>query len=161
MLVKNEDLSKCVGLTVDSISGLSYDSEAVIIAFKCGSTLTMKHLQECCETVSLEDWGDALESDFVGETISTAEEVTKDSDQGYGCSMWTFYKISFRDMVDLYLRWNGTSNGYYSVGVTCTFEPAPEAESKPEFKSKFFGVEPRVDFKRMNIREQWKKITDN
>lgn len=76
------------------------------------------HEQDCCEHVRIEDvCGDF--NDLIGEPLTEAEEV-----YGYnGPSIeaesytWTFYKFATRKG-SVTVRWLGTSNGYYSEGVS-------------------------------------------
>lgn len=79
---------------------------------------TFLHYQDCCESVYIESVVGDLE-DLVGEPLVRAEESTQDDPDAYELGMWTFYKFATRKgYVDV--RWNGSSNGYYSVGVSLT-----------------------------------------
>lgn len=77
------------------------------------------HSQDCCESVYIESVVGDIE-DLVGSEILVAEEVSYDApaldnwDESY---TWTFYKFAtIKGSVDI--RWYGTSNGYYSEGVS-------------------------------------------
>lgn len=75
----------------------------------------MYHSQDCCESVYIESIAGDL-SDLEDEPITFADESTSD-DAEAECGMWTFYKFATRKgWVDI--RWYGSSNGYYSVGVS-------------------------------------------
>jgi hypothetical protein len=87
-----------------------------------GRKFVMAHQQDCCEHVYIESITGDLQ-DLVGEPITFAVESTNDvSPEGdetddYGISMWTFYKLATcKGWVDI--RWLGSSNGYYGVGVS-------------------------------------------
>ena len=110
------------GLTITSIDGLEYDSAEVIFTTSEGRRFEMKHSQDCCERVSIEDvCGDV--NDLLNSPILLAEKETSDEDpidvdKEYHDDLycWTFYKLStFKG--DVTIRWYGESNGYYSVGV--------------------------------------------
>lgn len=77
------------------------------------------HHQDCCESVYIESVSGDVE-DLVGSEILMAEEVSYDGnalneyDESY---TWTFYKFAtIKGYVDV--RWYGTSNGYYSEGIS-------------------------------------------
>jgi hypothetical protein len=87
------------------------------------------HAQDCCESVYIESIVGEL-SDLVGEPILRAEDSENlfdiirnmdkkpDSDESF---TWTFYKFATRKgYVDV--RWYGSSNGYYSEGVSLGYE---------------------------------------
>lgn len=80
-----------------------------------GEYLVMRHDQQCCESVSLEDIDGDLK-DLTYSPIYEAEEVINQGDCKDECFTWTFYK--FRSGVGFVtIRWYGCSNGYYSEEV--------------------------------------------
>lgn len=121
--------SELNGLIIKSIKGMTQGDEVVVIETECGRTFKMYHSQDCCESVYICDVvGDV--PDLIGTPILMAEESTKDDPENDELGMWTFYKLATRKgYVDL--RWYGSSNGYYGVGVSFV-EIMPEAETADE-----------------------------
>lgn len=80
-----------------------------------GKHYRMGHIQDCCESVNLEEViGDY--NDLVGHPILTAEERTQEGQSDWGSQTWTFYELAtIKGSVTL--RWLGESNGYYSESV--------------------------------------------
>jgi hypothetical protein len=74
----------------------------------------MYHQQDCCEEVSLVDYGDIL--DMKGQLIE-AEEITNTMGTDEGHMTHTFYKFRTASEMET-LRWVGESNGYYSEEIT-------------------------------------------
>lgn len=104
-----------VGARVLSIEGAEVESETIVIVTDRG-TLTLEHDQDCCERVAVEEvHGDP--ADLVGHVLTVAEDSEEDHSPGDGDLVrWTFYRFCTAGG-DLTLRWCGTSNGWYSVGV--------------------------------------------
>lgn len=118
------EFSELLGKTIIEISGKEGDDE---INIKCsdGSVYQMLHLQNCCESVSIESITGDLQ-DLVGTPILMAEKSSSEKDpEGYTppkdeyyreSFTWTFYKLAtIKGYVDI--RWYGSSNGYYSESV--------------------------------------------
>lgn len=76
------------------------------------------HAQSCCESVSIEDVCGDLR-DLVGEPLTEAEEVHgyQGHDTGDESYTWTLYRFGTR-RGSVTVRWYGSSNGYYSEGVS-------------------------------------------
>ncbi len=101
------------------------DGDELILYLTETNYVRFYHQQDCCESVYIEDICGDLE-DLVGAPLLIAEEV---SDELYEAEhtpeyseshTWTFYKFATREgYVDV--RWFGTSNGYYSEGVSVDF----------------------------------------
>ena len=100
-----------------------------LIGYTCGhrrlefitksSRFLLKHRQECCEDVRIEDVCGDLD-DLVGNPIVQAEEV---SSEGVGFPVtdfpsqtWTFYKFA-TNKGRVTVRFLGQSNGHYSESV--------------------------------------------
>lgn len=112
------------GKVITEIRGLSKDSDIVTIHFADGSHLSMYHSQDCCESVTLEDFDNDAET-LIGSTMLKVEEcISNSTDEEYDplndydySYTWTFYTI-FTSKGIMKLRWYGTSNGWYSEDVT-------------------------------------------
>lgn len=116
------DISEITGKTLVDVQGLKKNSKEAVFTFSDGTRYRMYHMDECCEFVSIEDvCGDP--EDLIG-YISFAYSTTNcecnipmegrfvDEKQ-----LWTFYTIQ-GPLGAVVIRWYGTSNGYYSVGVS-------------------------------------------
>ena len=105
-----------MGKVITEIKGLEKDGDEV--TFKCidGSSFSMYHEQDCCESVSIVDvCGDV--ADLLNTPILVAEESSREGDTLGESETWTFYKLAtIKGSVDI--RWYGTSNGYYSESVS-------------------------------------------
>ncbi len=110
----NQDVSILEGKTLSSV--IAKDDEITFTTVD-GEVYYMYHSPECCEYVSIEDICGDLD-DLVGSPITFAAEKTQDDPEPQdGIGMWTFYSFATnKGWVDI--RWYGSSNGYYSVGVS-------------------------------------------
>ena len=96
------------------------DGEMLTLYLSDANYVQFYHEQDCCENVYIEDIVGDL-NDLVGEPILVAEEVSNYNAEplyeGEESYTWTFYKFATRKgYVDV--RWYGSSNGYYSEGVS-------------------------------------------
>lgn len=140
----NEMLKKYLGKEIVSIRGMEEGGIEIIIDFP-DCSIRLAHDFECCETVQIEDiCGDV--DDLIGSPLTMIEEVVEDGDEDDENDhvserilqdrmlsgddhiyRWTFYKFAtVKGYVTV--RWLGTSNGYYSVGVSLYDCPAPPSE---------------------------------
>lgn len=126
MAINDNSLAILEGLVISSIEGLAKGSDQVTIKTTDGSEFAFLHYQDCCECVSLCDFENDI-LDFENAVIITAEEVSSSPEHLFAtlkevyCPSesftWTFYKIS-TSRGDLWMRWLGESNGYYSESVS-------------------------------------------
>lgn len=95
---------------------INEDGDRLIFTHVDGTEWVMEHLQDCCESVTIEDVCGDLE-DLVNTPILEAWENTNDGgEKDYGTFTWTFYNFkTIKGTVTL--RWSGESNGYYSESV--------------------------------------------
>lgn len=108
-------------MSIDSIIGKTMAAVtqrgAHCIEFEAttGERWGMFHMQDCCESVLIEDIVGDL-GDLVGSPIVMAEESrNKDNPKSDECEehTWTFYKLATAKGY-VTIRWYGSSNGYYS-----------------------------------------------
>lgn len=109
------------------------DNQELIFVVSDSEQYRMYHLQDCCESVSIDDIVGDL-NDLLNSPITLAEEVTSTEDAKVSCEWpdegepggvykcydeshtWTFYKLAtVKGYVDI--KWYGSSNGYYSESV--------------------------------------------
>lgn len=115
---KGRDVSVLVGQTITSVY-VNEDGRDAHILFTTdeGYIYKMYHEQDCCEYVTIESIvGDV--DDLIGQKIEVAESRSNSSySEEDDSQTWTFYCIRcVKTSVDI--RWHGSSNGYYSEGVT-------------------------------------------
>lgn len=116
---KAVDFKTLEGRTLRSVTR-DETNETVDFVTVEGECFRLHHSQDCCECVVVEDVCGDL-NDLVGTPILLAEESMSDtapsgSEARDDCDQWTFYKLrTIKGSVDI--RWHGSSNGYYSVGV--------------------------------------------
>ena len=122
--VSDIKIDELVGKTIKSIEGLEKNSTEVLIKTECGNDYLFYHCQDCCEQVDLEDF-EVGSNDMTGALIISAEEVSESGDEeshnkpSEYCESftWTFYKIE-TTKGEIFMRWLGTSNGYYGEEVS-------------------------------------------
>lgn len=114
-----------VGTTILSFEGMKNGSDEIKIHTDKGM-LRMKHYQDCCESVCVEDICGYPE-DLVNQKVEVAEVRTNSSSNNGGVILWTFYTLRTTNG-DVDIRWCGSSNGYYSVSVCCDWEEKVEDE---------------------------------
>ena len=118
------EISRMNGETIKSVDGMEPGSTEITFHCESGNTFTMFHMQDCCESVSVEDvCGDA--SDVIGGVVVSAEERTDSGETDYGSQTFTFYDIQ-TTKGSVNIRWNGESNGYYSESVDVVMNATKE-----------------------------------
>jgi hypothetical protein len=115
-----------IGLTMASVTG-GVNDDTLRFTSTDGRTFRFWHEQDCCESVKIEDIAGDL-PDLVGSPIVMAEEVSsldgfdeaaeaRSGEYEPESYTWTFYKFATAKGY-VTVRWFGTSNGYYSEGVS-------------------------------------------
>lgn len=114
------------GRTIVEVVGLKKQEESVVLKLNDKSELEFYHEQRCCESVWLEDFEFSGKS-IVGAKILDVILVSEERDNAdLGSMTWTFYKIQ-TDKGELFMRWYGESNGYYSEDVDIKYT-SPDGE---------------------------------
>lgn len=108
------DISILVGKTLTEVRRV--DNEEIHFVVSDSETYKMYHSQDCCECVEIEDIEGDLQG-LVGTPILLAEGVSQEDPKASESGTWTFYKLAtINGHIDI--RWYGSSNGYYSEGVS-------------------------------------------
>lgn len=118
--MKYLDAAALNGKTISSISLVGDDR--VSISTTDGKEYVMFHSQDCCESVAIYDILGNLQS-LVGLPLTVArEEVSSDWPEGIEkpeyleSFTWTTYFFE-TEASKVYIRWYGSSNGWYSESV--------------------------------------------
>jgi len=88
----------------------------------------LEHFQDCCETVYIDDLCGDLK-DLENVPIFMAEESSQEidpEDPNYNSYEWckyTFYRF-WTSKGAVVIRWQGSSNGYYGIEVSCCRYPS-------------------------------------
>lgn len=119
MTGENSTIDELVGVTLRAVHVQRHTGTGDVVVFtrNDGATLRMRHDQECCEYVWLQDMNGDI-GDLVGEPILIAEERMKTglTDGRDASATATFYEIRTRKG-GVTMTWRGESNGYYSESV--------------------------------------------
>lgn len=116
--MKVDTIHELIGRTI-AHADCSVGADTARFSLDDGRICRFWHDDDCCEDVRIEDViGDI--ADLVGSPLVLAEEVSEadgptieDADS----YTWTFYRFAtVKGTVTI--RWLGTSNGYYSEGVS-------------------------------------------
>lgn len=119
------------GKTITAVYGLNKQEDSVLLSLDDSSQIEFYHEQSCCENVWLEDF-EFSGRDIIGGTILDIVLVSeRQEDSVWGSKTWTFYKIQ-TTKGELFLRWCGESNGYYSEQVDIKY-------ISPDGKMKRYG----------------------
>ena len=113
-------IEKLLGKTLTSIN-VDKEQEEIRFTDTDGVNYRMFHIQDCCESVTIDDIEGDI-NDLIGSPITMAEEMcnTEDkmgkADDYVESFTWTFYKLA---TINGYvtIKWWGESNGYYSEEV--------------------------------------------
>ena len=117
------------GKTIVEVVGLKKQEESVVLRLDDKSELEFYHEYSCCENFWLEDFEFSGKS-VIGAKILDVVLVSEKQDVTENGSMtWTFYKIQ-TDKGELFMRWCGESNGYYSEDVDIKYTSPNEEVSK-------------------------------
>ena len=118
-------IEEFLGRTISAIEVRRSDEDdhEILFAFADVEVYKMCHLQDCCESVEVEDICGDLE-DLIGEPLTEAEEVTSEDETPEDLPepvhddsfTWTFYKLGTKKG-GVTIRWFGSLNGYYSEDV--------------------------------------------
>ena len=112
--------------TIVEVVGLKKQEESVVLKLNDKSELEFYHEYSCCENVWLEDFEFSGKSIIGAKILDVILVSEKQDDTEWGTMTWTFYKIQ-TDKGELFMRWCGESNGYYSEDVDIKYT-SPDGE---------------------------------
>ena len=118
MLIKNvrevnEEI--ILGKVFTEIVGMTQDSDEIIFKVNEDEYFKMYHVQDCCESVMIEDVVGNIEV-LLNTPILGYEVKTQEDENACESGTFTFYTFrTIKGYVDI--RWYGESNGYYSEEV--------------------------------------------
>lgn len=113
-----QELTELMGKTIVKISVLKEGDDRIILRTSDKEDFIMYHSQDCCESVWIDDicgdLDDLLDTPILQATVDSDH---RDQDTEYESATWTFYNFAtIKGYVTI--KWVGTSNGWYSEGVT-------------------------------------------
>lgn len=113
------EIQDMVGKTMVSVEQQKNDNDELRFTCDDGTVYVFTHMQDCCESVRIEDITGDL-SDLVGNQLVQADEETNSDidkpDEWSDSWTWTFYKFATTKGY-VTVRWLGESNGYYCERV--------------------------------------------
>lgn len=120
-------IEELIGKVATKVHLTEDDEDVLEFVLEDGTRVAFLHYQDCCEHVYIKDIVGNL-SDLENAVLVEAEEAWQsgdnnvvDDDDEYGycgdSSTWTFYKFG-TNKGSVVVSWLGTSNGYYSEGVS-------------------------------------------
>lgn len=95
---------------------VNHKNNVINFIFKSGDAWEMRHDQDCCEDVSIEDIAGNIDL-ILNEPLLEAELITGTDLDADESGTWSFYKFGTRKS-SVVIRWYGSSNGYYSEEVS-------------------------------------------
>lgn len=110
------NISVLTGDTITKLDGAKEGSGLIIFHMKSGKRYRMFHVQDCCESVYIEQIHGNPES-LVGKEVIWASENSNRGESEGDSKTWTYYTISTENG-PVSFRWMGESNGYYSESVS-------------------------------------------
>ncbi len=108
--------SDLLGKTCTSV--VNKNNEELIFTLDNGEVHKLYHSQDCCESVTITEIHGDL-SDLENSPLTQVEEAisyNSNNKDSYESTTWTFYKLSTAKG-SVTVRWEGSSNGYYSESV--------------------------------------------
>ena len=112
------EFSDLKGKVLAEITVNEYNDE-IIFKTTEGDEYIMYHIQDCCESVVIDDINGDLQNLIGKEILEASERVSYDeSTDEYvdDSNTWTFYHLATIDET-VVIKWWGSSNGYYSESV--------------------------------------------
>ena len=113
------EIQDMLGKTMVSVEQQKNDNDELHFTCDDGTVYVFTHMQDCCESVRIEDITGDL-SDLVGNQLVQADEETNSDvdkpDKWSDSWTWTFYKFATTKGY-VTVRWLGESNGYYCERV--------------------------------------------
>ena len=110
-------MNRLVGKTIIECGQVDgEDGDEFVIKTRDGYTFRMYHMQDCCESVYIDDvCGDI--GNLLSQPCLVAESRTNGSEEEHSDTItWTFYEFAtIKGSVTI--TWRGESNGYYSEEV--------------------------------------------
>lgn len=99
-------------------------NNSVLFTTECGRQFEMTHIQDCCESVTVDGVIGDIDNIIGSPIISALEEISNNKPEDYeageysseGSETWTKFTIK-TEKGSAQIMWFGTSNGYYSESV--------------------------------------------